>query len=74
MLGCRGGVGVGGQGEAGVAVAQHGGDGFHVHAVLQFLQNAAPAFALFVISIFLFYVYSSISKNRLSDCRNHSAV
>ena len=33
-LGCRGGVGVGGQGEAGVAVAKHGGDSFHVHAVL----------------------------------------
>lgn len=30
-----GGVGVGAQGEAGIEVSQHGGDRFHVHAVLQ---------------------------------------
>ena len=30
-----GGVGVGAQGEASVVVPQHGGHGFHVHAVLQ---------------------------------------
>ena len=34
VLGCRGGVGVGRQGKACIAVAQHGGDGLHVHAVL----------------------------------------
>ncbi len=34
VLGSRGGVGVGSQGEASVAVTQHGGDGLHVHAVL----------------------------------------
>ena len=30
-----GGVGVGAEGKPGVVVAQHGGYGFHVHAVLQ---------------------------------------
>ena len=35
MLGCGGGVGVGGQGEACAAVAQHGGYGFHVYTILQ---------------------------------------
>ena len=35
MLGGCGGVGVGGQGEARAAVAQHGGDGFYIDAVLQ---------------------------------------
>ena len=34
VLGRCSGVGVGGQGEARAAMAQHGGDGFHVHAVL----------------------------------------
>jgi hypothetical protein len=35
VLGCGDGVGVGGQGEARAAVAQHGGDGFYIDAVLQ---------------------------------------
>ncbi len=34
-MGLAGGVGVGAQGEAGVVVAQHGGDGLDVYAVLE---------------------------------------
>lgn len=35
VLGCCGGVGVSGQGEARAAVAQHGGDSFYIDAVLE---------------------------------------
>ena len=35
VLHLAGGVGVGAEGEAGVVVAQHRGDGFDVHAVLE---------------------------------------